>query len=73
MLSESQETRETRPTDQDGTGAIDAEWIVAALALPILVAVGLNAILIASFLVDHAQAILTWTGPWSCTPRSTAY
>ena len=62
MLNEAQETQQTGPADQEGNCGIDARLVGAALALPIVVAVGINAIVIANFLVNHAQAILTWTG-----------
>ena len=62
MLNEAQETQQAGPADQEGNCGIDARLVGAALALPIVVAVGINGIVIANFLVDHAQAILTWTG-----------
>ena len=62
MLNDADESQQPHPANQDGVGALDAGLVSAALALPIVVAIGLNAIVIANFLVDHAQAILTWTG-----------
>ena len=62
MLNDTEESQQPHPANQDGIGELDAGLVSAALALPIVVAIGLNAIVIANFLADHAQAILTWTG-----------
>ena len=42
--------------------AINTRIVVVALSIPLVVAFGLNAMVIGNFLDENAQAVLTWTG-----------